>query len=218
MAAETRMFTGIVTDLGCVEEADAGHFRIASSYPANTIPLGASIACDGCCLTVTAVEPTPPGGSVFDVEASNETLSLTVLDRWEQGHHINLERPLKIGDELGGHVVSGHVDGIARIVERRPDGDSVRFTLEAPEHLARYIAQKGSVALNGVSLTVNEVDGCRFGVNVIPFTLQHTSFGAVGEGDLLNLEIDMLARYVERLASAGTDNPGASPAAIHAAG
>jgi riboflavin synthase len=196
------MFTGIITDIGVLEAREGGNFRIRSHYAASDIPLGASIACDGCCLTVTARAAAGDGkgeGSVFAVEASNETLSRTVLGDWQPGRRINLERAMKLGDELGGHIVSGHVDGIAQVLTRRDDGTSVRFLLEAPKPLSRYIAAKGSVALNGVSLTVNEVEGSRFGINVIPFTLSHTNFGDLRGGDSLNLEIDMLARYVERL-------------------
>ena len=192
------MFTGIITDIGEVAARDGGRFSIRSSYVASSIAIGASIACDGCCLTVTSVKPDGQG-SVFDVDVSNETRSKTTLDGWWPGARINLERSLTAGDELGGHIVSGHVDGTARIVEIRPDGESQRFTLEAPEHLALYIAPKGSVALDGTSLTVNEVAGNRFGVNIIPHTLTVTTWGVKTAGQFVNLEIDVFARYVARL-------------------
>lgn len=192
------MFTGIITNVGHLREGGAGGFAIASDYAASGIALGASIACDGVCLTVTSVEPDGQG-SVFTVDVSNETLSKTTLGAWKPGRAVNLERPLKPTDELGGHVVSGHVDGVARIVDIRPDGESRRFSFEVAEHLAAYIAPKGSVALDGTSLTVNEVAGQRFGVNVIPHTLTQTSWGSKKPGDLVNLEVDVFARYVARL-------------------
>lgn len=198
------MFTGIVTDVGeilDIEERGDLRARIATAYDVEGIDLGASIACDGVCLTVVATGTEPRGW--FDVDVSAETLSKTTLGDWAPGSRVNLERALKIGDELGGHIVSGHVDGVARVVSVRDEGDSTRVTLEAPETLARYIAEKGSVALNGTSLTVNEVDGARFGINFIPHTKEVTTWGDVAEGDRVNLEIDTLARYVARLAEAG---------------
>jgi riboflavin synthase len=194
------MFTGIVTDVGRVRHIDRGaglggvRLRIATAYDTASIALGASIACSGVCLTVVAVER---GG--FAVEALAETLSCSTLGQWEESTPVNLERALRAGDELGGHIVSGHVDGVARLVERRSDGDSVRFTMESPPALMLYIASKGSVALDGVSLTVNEVNGTRFGVNIIPYTLAHTSFDRAMPGQRMNLEIDPIARYVARL-------------------
>jgi len=195
------MFTGIITDCGRVHRLRRGtgpeggcELTIATAYPLDEIALGASIACSGPCLTVIAIEP-----GVFTVEASAETLARTTLGEWTEGTPVNLERALRLGDELGGHLVSGHVDGVAQLVERRPEGDSIRFTIEAPAELARYIAPKGSVALDGVSLTVNEVEGGRFGVNIIPYTLAHTSLGEARPGQRLNLEIDTIARYVARL-------------------
>lgn len=195
------MFTGIITDFGRVHRLRRGtgpedgcELTIATAYPVDEIALGASIACSGPCLTVIAIEP-----GVFTVEASAETLARTTLGEWTEGTPVNLERALRLGDELGGHLVSGHVDGVAQLVERRPEGDSIRFTIEAPAELARYIAPKGSVALDGVSLTVNEVEGGRFGVNIIPYTLAHTSLGEARPGHRLNLEIDTIARYVARL-------------------
>lgn len=192
------MFTGIISDIGEVADRKGGQFAIRSTYDAVSIALGASIACDGVCLTVTTVQP-HAAGAMFTVDVSNETLSKTTLGDWKAGRRINLERALRAGDELGGHIVSGHVDGLARIVEIRADGESCRFTFEAPEHLAMYIAPKGSVALDGTSLTVNEVSGTRFGINIIPHTLTMTTWGAKKPGDHINLEIDQFARYMARL-------------------
>ena len=175
--------------------------RIATSYDIDTIDIGASIACDGVCLTVVALGESPRPW--FDVQVSAETVSKTNLDTWSVGRRLNLERALKVGDELGGHIVSGHVDGVATVVELHDEGDSTRVTLEAPQDLARFVAPKGSVALNGTSLTVNEVDGNRFGINFIPHTKAVTTWGGVALGDRVNLEIDTLARYVARLAEAG---------------
>jgi len=198
------MFTGIVTDVGRVSELDqAGDLRvrITSRYDAAGIDIGASIACSGVCLTVIA-KGDAPAGCWFDMQVSAETVAKTTLGNWEAGTGVNLERALKIGDELGGHIVSGHVDGVAEIVEMRPEGDSTRFVFEAPAELARFIAAKGSVALDGTSLTVNEVAGNRFGVNIIPHTKAVTTWGERAVGDRVNLEIDTLARYVARLAEA----------------
>lgn len=196
------MFTGIITDIGVVLEVEQRgdlRARIATSYDIAGVDLGASIACDGVCLTVIATgsEPQP----WFDVEISAESVDVTNIGRnsWAQGRRLNLERALKVGDELGGHIVSGHVDGVAELVELHDEGDSTRMTFRAPEELARFIAPKGSVALNGTSLTVNAVDGCNFGVNVIPHTKVVTTWGDVHEGDAINLEIDTMARYVARL-------------------
>jgi riboflavin synthase len=191
------MFTGIITDIGELIERDGGRFRIRCGYAAASIAMGASIACDGACLTATAIEPSGQG-SVFAVDVSNETLGKTTLGAWQPGRKINLERALKAGDELGGHVVSGHVDGVARIADIRPDGDSRRFTIEVPSALARFIAPKGSVALDGISLTVNEVSENRMGCNIIPHTLTRTTLSAKKPGDALNLEVDVFARYVVR--------------------
>lgn len=192
------MFTGIISGIGTVIAADCGRFTVRSDYVADSIALGASICHDGVCLTVTSVEP-DGAGSRYTLDVSNETLSLTTLGAWAAGRPINLERALKAGDELGGHIVSGHVDGIARIADIRADGDSRRLTFEAPEALAPFIAPKGSVALDGTSLTVNEVKGASFGVNLIPHTLTVTTWGRKKPGDLVNIEIDPLARYVARL-------------------
>jgi riboflavin synthase len=192
------MFTGIITDVGTVLAREGGKYTIGSCYPANSIPLGASICCDGVCLTVTLVEPTA-NGSAFHVDVSNETLSKSSLNAWQPGEKINLERALRAGDELGGHIVSGHVDGLATIIDVKDDGDCRRFLFEAPAHLAPFIAPKGSVALDGTSLTVNEVAGNRFGVNLIPHSLTVTTWGRKRVGNSINLEIDMFARYVARL-------------------
>ena len=191
------MFTGIVSDVGRVRRVLRGELldlTIATALDTATISLGASLACSGTCLTVVAVEP-----GAFAVQASVETLTSTTLGEWEEGMPVNLEKSLRLGDELGGHLVLGHVDGVARIVERRPDAESVRFAFEAPEELAPFIASKGSVALDGVSLTVNEVAQIRFGVNIIPHTLACTNFGSLRVGHRVNLEIDLIARYVARL-------------------
>jgi riboflavin synthase len=192
------MFTGIVSDIGEVTARAGGRFTLACGYPAAGIALGASIACDGACLT--AIEVAAGGqGSRFTVDVSNETLARTTLGDWQPGRRVNLERALKAGEELGGHIVAGHVDGVGVILDIRPDGESRRFTVEAPPGLARYLAPKGSVALDGISLTVNEVAGARFGINVIPHTLTRTTLGARRAGDRVNLEVDLIARYVARL-------------------
>jgi riboflavin synthase len=169
--------------------------RIQTSYDTASIDIGASIASDGVCLTVIAL-----GDDWYDVQISAETVSKTNLNSWALGKRVNLERALKVGAELGGHIVSGHVDGVAEVVDLRDEGDSTRVTLRAPKDLARFIAPKGSVALNGTSLTVNDVEGCDFGINFIPHTKEVTTWGDVAVGDRVNLEIDTLARYVARLA------------------
>ena len=204
---ETNMFTGLISDVGTIAERAVtpagGRFTIRSAYDAATIAVGASICCDGCCLT--ALEPTgvPGGGSTFKVDVSNESLAMTTLGSWDQGRRINMERSLKAGDELGGHIVSGHVDGVALITAVRQDGDSKRFTFEVPQPLHRLIAPKGSVALDGTSLTVNEVADTAFGVNIIPHTQAVTTWGTRKAGDRVNLEVDVLARYVARLLQTG---------------
>lgn len=195
------MFTGIITDIGAITELEKTgdlRARIRTGYDTSTIDLGASIASNGVCLTVIAL-----GDDWYDVEISAETVSKTNLGDWVVGTRVNLERALKVGDELGGHIVSGHVDGVAEVVAMEDEGDSTRVTFRAPDALARFIAPKGSVALNGTSLTVNEVDGCDFGVNFIPHTKQATIWGDVQVGDRINLEIDTLARYVARLNEMG---------------
>lgn len=192
------MFTGIITDIGTVAElTQEGDLRarIQTGYDTAKIDMGASIASDGVCLTVVALGP-----DWYEVQVSRETVDLTNLGDWRVGRRVNLERALKVGDELGGHIVSGHVDGVAEVVAMKDEGDSTRVTLRAPQDLARFVAPKGSVALNGTSLTVNEVDGCDFGINFIPHTKVATTWGDVAVGDRVNLEIDTLARYVARLA------------------
>jgi riboflavin synthase len=192
------MFTGIVTAKGAVVAADNGRFAIASPFEAGSIALGASICCDGVCLSVTGVEAIA-GGAVFKLDVSNETLSKTTLGEWRKGRRINLERSLRAGDELGGHLVSGHVDGVAEVLSIAPSGFSMSFEVRAPDALAKYIAPKGSVALDGVSLTVNEVKGSVFTINLIPTTLDITTWGEKKPGDAANLEVDLIARYVARL-------------------
>lgn len=195
------MFTGIVTDIGTITElTQEGDLRarIATSYDTAGIDMGASISSDGVCLTVVDLGP-----DWYDVQISAETVSKTNLSAWVRGKRVNLERALRVGDELGGHIVSGHVDGVAEVVSVVDEGDSTRVQLRAPDDLARFIAPKGSVALNGTSLTVNEVQGAIFGINFIPHTKDVTTWGDVAVGDAVNLEIDTLARYVARLAEAG---------------
>ncbi len=192
------MFTGIITDIGTITElTQEGDLRarITCGYDTSGIDMGASIASDGVCLTVVDLGP-----DWYEVQVSRETVDMTNLGDWKAGRRVNLERALRVGDELGGHIVSGHVDGVAHVVEMRDEGDSTRVTLRAPEALAKFIASKGSVALNGTSLTVNEVAGCDFGINFIPHTKASTTWGDVSVGDRVNLEIDTLARYVARLA------------------
>lgn len=196
------MFTGIITDIGTVtalEQRGDLSARIATAYDTGGIDLGASIASDGVCLTVVNLGP-----DWYEVQISAETVGKTNLGDWRTGKRVNLERALRVGDELGGHIVSGHVDGVAEVVAVTDEGDSTRVTLRAPKDLARFIAPKGSVALNGTSLTVNEVEGCEFGINFIPHTKAVTTWGEVAVGDRVNLEIDTLARYVARLAEMST--------------
>ena len=195
------MFTGIITDLGQVRDIRAAgdtRIEISTQFDDASIGIGASIACSGVCLTVI-----DKGPGWFAVQASIETLSCTTLGDWRPGTPVNLERPLKLGDELGGHLVSGHVDGFGTALSVTPGGASRRMAFKAPRALARFIAAKGSVAIDGVSLTVNEVDGRRFGVNIIPHTLSMTTLGKTSAGDRVNLEIDLLARYVARLIEHG---------------
>ncbi|MEO3998777.1 riboflavin synthase [Mesorhizobium sp. CAU 1732] len=200
------MFTGIVTDIGTVTSvsplAEGVRLRIETAYDPTTIEIGASIACAGVCLTVVTLPEQGSNQRWFEVEAWEEALRLTTASGWQPGSRINLERALKIGDELGGHIVSGHVDGMAQIVERREEGDAVRFTLEAPAELAKFIAPKGSVALDGTSLTVNHVDRTRFDVLLIHHSLGVTTWGERQSGDNVNLEIDTMARYAARLKEA----------------
>jgi len=196
------MFTGIVTALGTVraiEPLGGGkdmRLTIAAPWPDTaSIALGASIACSGCCLTAVELRP-----DCFAVDASAETLACTTLGTWTEGTRVNLERSLKVGDELGGHIVSGHVDGVGKALSKTPENGSIRWRFQVPRELARFIAAKGSIAIDGTSLTVNDVQGDTFGVNIIPHTASVTRFGSLAPGDAVNIEIDMLARYVARLA------------------
>ncbi len=195
------MFTGIISDVGQVRQVEKRgdtHIVIATHYDVSAIDIGASIACSGICLTV--VEKGNAKDRWFAVTASGETLSKTNIADWKPGETVNLERPLKLGDELGGHIVAGHVDGVAELVRVAPEGESTRMDFLAPTKFALFIAPKGSVALDGVSLTVNDVDGARFGVNIIPHTSKVTTFGRLKQGARVNLEVDLMARYVARLA------------------
>lgn len=195
------MYTGIISDVGTVraiEDRGDTRFEVATAWETADIDLGASVACSGPCFTVTAKD-----AGWFAFTASAETLARTTLGSWRVGRRVNLERSLRLGDELGGHFVAGHVDGVAEIEERREEGDSIRFVISAPAELMRFVARKGSVCLDGVALTVNEVEADRFGVNIIPHTQEATTFGGARAGDLLNMEIDMLARYVARLVAKG---------------
>ena len=196
------MFTGIVSDVGrvvrVVEGNDVRRLSIASAYDPATIAIGASINCAGVCLTVVSLEPTDRG-AIFDVEAAAETLAVTNAGGWQVGTRVNLERALRVGDELGGHLVSGHVDGLALIVSREDLGETTRFSFRAPHELARFIAPKGSVSLDGTSLTVNGVAGGQFDCLLIPHTLKVTTWGERNTGDRVHLEVDTIARYVARL-------------------
>ena len=192
------MFTGIITDVGkvrCVEERGDYRFEIETAFDMGSVDIGASIACSGTCLTVVE-----KGAGWFAVDVSAETLACTTLGGWKVGSPVNLERSLRMGDEMGGHIVLGHVDGVVEITAIAPEGDSQRFQFRAPESLASFIAAKGSATINGISLTVNDVQGSIFGVNIIPHTQQMTTFREAVVGDQVNLEVDVLARYVSRLA------------------
>jgi riboflavin synthase len=194
------MFTGIITDVGriaAVEPRGDLRLRIACGYDMEKVDLGASIACSGVCLTVV-----DKGPDWFAVDVSTETVSRTAPDVWTEGQRLNLERSLRLGDELGGHIVTGHVDGVGEVTAVEPVGDSRRIVIEAPPALARYIAGKGSIAVDGVSLTVNSVDGARFEINIIPHTADQTTLGDLAPGRGVNLEIDILARYLGRLLEA----------------
>jgi len=196
------MFTGIISNIGvvtAVQQRGDTRITIACGYAPETIAIGTSMACSGVCLTAIETGRGDVGRGWFAVEASAETLSRTTLGGWRPGSRVNLERPLKLGDELGGHIVSGHVDGLATIVSIVQEGDSRRFRFEAPPDIARFVAQKGSVALDGIALTVNEVENLTFGVNVIPHTLAVTTWQHAEPGQAVNVEVDMLARYVARL-------------------
>ena len=198
------MFTGIVTDIGTIAKVTQSgdtRFDVLTAYDTDTIDLGASISHSGVCLTVIE-KSKGSDGDWFAVEASKETLDVTSAGKWQEGTKLNLERALKMGDELGGHIVSGHVDGLAEITAITPEGDSQRYTFKTTTALMPFIAPKGSVTLDGTSLTVNEVDGLTFGVNLIPHTQEVTTWGLSRVGDIVNLEIDVLARYVARLKQA----------------
>jgi riboflavin synthase len=201
------VFTGIITDVGKVvridERNDVRRIAIASSYDPETIDIGASIMCSGICLTVVAKDGGEASGAIFDVEAAPETLMRTNVRDWSVGTHVNLERSLRMGDELGGHIVAGHVDGLATIVAREDFGETTKFTFEAPHELARFIAPKGSVALDGTSLTINGVDGDRFDCLLIPHTLKVTTWGERKVGEQINIEVDTIARYVARMVEVG---------------
>ena len=203
------MFTGIVTDIGKVASAkplpEGVRLRIDTAYDPSTIDIGASISCAGVCLTVTGLPEERANERWFEVEAWEEALRLTTASGWKAGTKINLERALKIDDELGGHIVSGHIDGKATIVACKAEGDAVRFTLEAPRELAKFIAPKGSVALDGTSLTVNKVEATRFDVLLIHHSLAVTTWGDRQAGDEVNLEVDTMARYAARLAEAASE-------------
>ncbi len=180
--------------IGAIERSGDWTVAIDTRLPTADIALGASIACSGICLTVIA-----SGEGFFKVQASPETLSKTTAKRWDVGSKVNLERALRVGDDLGGHLVSGHVDGLARVVGRKTESESLRFTLEVPAAFSKFLAPKGSIALDGISLTVNEVEGTRFGVNIIPHTQAMTTIAERGVSDEVNFEIDLIARYVERM-------------------
>ena len=203
------MFTGIISDVGQIiditEVGELNQLRIASAYDSGTITIGASIANSGACLTVVGVEP-HAGGSAIAFDVGAETLAVTTLGRWRTGGRVNLERSLRVGDELGGHMVSGHVDGISEIVSRRDFDDMAHFRFRAPKDLAKFIAVKGSVALDGTSLTVNSVEGDTFEVLLIPHTLKVTTWGDRQAGDKVNIEVDQMARYAARLVEAGRDS------------
>ena len=200
------MFTGIVTDVGSIASVsplrEGLRLRIDTAYDPQTIDIGASIACGGVCLTVVALPEDRSNQRWFEVEAWEEALRLTTASGWKAGTRVNLERAMKVGDELGGHIVSGHVDGMAEIVSRTEEGDAVRFRLEAPRELAKFIAPKGSVALDGTSLTVNKVEGTQFDVLFIHHSLTVTTWGERQAGDRVNIEIDTMARYAARLVQA----------------
>jgi riboflavin synthase len=203
------MFTGIITDIGTirsVEQMGDTRITIACGYDMDGVAMGASIACSGVCLTVVDKGNAADGANWFSVDASAETLRRTASDMWASGHRLNLERALKVGDELGGHIVTGHVDGVGTLVSITPEGDSRKLTFEATRALAPYLAPKGSITVDGVSLTVNAVEdqadgSCRFAINMIPHTGEVTTLGALQPGDGVNLEIDVLARYLQRMQS-----------------
>lgn len=192
------MFTGLITDVGKLAARADDTFEIACSYRADTINIGASIACDGVCLTVVQCQA-DQDGSRFRVDVSNETQARTTIGSWQPGRLVNLERSLTAGEELGGHLVTGHIDGVGKVVDVATDGDSQKFTIELAQDLMGYVAAKGSIALDGTSLTVNTIEARRFTCNLIPHTLTHTTWGRKTAGDLVNVEVDIIARYVKRM-------------------
>jgi riboflavin synthase len=197
------MFTGIVTDVGKVrhvEKRGDTHIVIGTHYDVSAVDMGASIACSGVCMTV--VDKGTAKDRWFAVTASAETLSKTTIGHWKAGDAVNLERPMRVGDEFGGHIVTGHVDAVAEVISAKPEGESLTLMFEVPVKFARFVAPKGSVALDGVSLTVNDVEGVRFGVNIIPHTQKVTTFGRAKPGVKMNFEVDLMARYVARLTAA----------------
>lgn len=203
------MFTGIITDIGTVKKIDKNRgdarFVIETAFDVDSVDIGASIACSGCCLTVVEKGKESDKGW-FAVDVSTESLSKTNLGSWEEETPVNLERSLKMGDELGGHMVTGHVDGVAKLMQVTQEGDSYRLSFIIPKEFAGFVAPKGSIALNGISLTVNEVHdtetGVQFGVNIIPHTWDHTNLSAVSIGASVNFEVDIMARYIARMAQA----------------
>ena len=203
------MFTGIISDVGTIVRADLREgidamFEVESHYDIDTLAIGASVSHQGVCLTLIGFEAIA-GGSKWQVQVSKESLDLTTAGQWQVGTKLNLERALKMGDELGGHMVSGHVDGIGEIVASARENESHRVSIKVPPHLAKYVSPKGSIAIDGISLTVNEVDGEVFGINVIPHTWDVTTLGQIEIGTLVNLEADQMARYVDRILSYRTD-------------
>ena len=191
------MFTGLIQDIGTVQavkQQGDWTLTLGTRLPIDGLAVGASVACNGICVTLTA-----KGNDFFKAQFSTETLNKTTVKDWRVGTCVNLERALRAGDELGGHYVSGHVDGVARLIDQQPEGDSLRMLFDLPQDFARFVAPKGSVTLDGVSLTVNEVEGTTFGVNLIPHTQAVTTLGALKIGDVVNFEIDMIARYIARM-------------------
>ena len=195
------MFTGIISDVGTIQlvtQRGDKSFKIATTYDPSSVDIGASIACSGPCLTVVA-KGGRAGEAWFSVDVSPETLEKTTASGWVVGSRVNLERPLKVGEEIGGHIVSGHVDGVGEVLQVKPEGDHTRIVIRPPKALAKFIAPKGSIALDGISLTVNEAERDTFGVSIIPHTAKVTTWGGLKPGDKVNIEIDMLARYLARL-------------------
>lgn len=196
------MFTGIITDVGKVKRVDRGGdvvFTLETAFDVAQVEIGASISCSGACLTVTKKGRDDGGQNWFTVDASHETIRCTNLGDWKEGTKVNLERPLRVGDELGGHIVLGHVDGVGEVKAIRPEGEHLNYSFKVPDELSAFVAPKGSIAVDGVSLTTNKVQGTEFSVNIIPHTQANTTFQDMKPGSRVNLEIDVLARYVARL-------------------